>query len=286
MTRIYENPLKSLSLKWGSVCPDSSEFPGARGDRRAELSKVFCPFVPWIRYAQLPWPIAVHRLSESPQLVEADLPNLFNAMKRLAVLFSIVVFGIGWAGQSNSTAPSEKQSEVAIAIHDSHGVSFESAWDGIAEVILFGHHNHIHLKISNVSAKPLTLWRPSCPDGDHAMKIEFREPGEPNKVYRSGIQQGYTAGMGFPKVFELAAGGDLIVNVDFLAGYWTLPIGLSDGESREVEVRAVYHSADKPMMPVGDKNVRAWSGKAMSPWHKMRLINRTGKAVVADRRVK
>jgi hypothetical protein len=118
------------------------------------------------------------------------------------------------------------------------------------------------------------------------MTIEFRELKKPDAVFRSGLRMGYTAGMGFPKVFALAPGGDLIVNVDFLDGYWTLPIAFSAEESREVEVRARYEPADKPMLKVEGKELQAWGGKAASPWHKVRIHNRTGKAIAANRSVK
>ena len=209
-------------------------------------------------------------------------------MKRRAVLLSAYTLpALACGKESEVSAPSAGQkNEVAIAIHDSNGVSFESAWDGVSEVILFKPHTHIHLKISNVSGKPLTLWQPYCPEGDLAMVIEFRELRKPDEVFRSGLRMGYTAGMGFPKVFKLAPGGDLIVNVDLVEGYWTLPIAFAEAESREVEMRAVYEPAEKAMLKTEGKELRAWGGKAVSPWHKVRISNRTGKAISANRSVK
>jgi len=192
------------------------------------------------------------------------------------------------AQEKVSDAPVEnkrEKSEVAIAIHDSHGVSYESAKDGICEVILFMAHTHIHLKITNAGAKPLTLWRPGCPEGDGAMRIEFRELNKPDEVFRSGTMTDYTAGSGIARVFDLAPDCDLIVNVDFL-GDWTLPIAFAAKDGwRDVEMRAVYEPAESS--PNGDRGlVKAWGGKAVSPWRRVRMVNRTEKALKADRSVK
>ena len=210
-------------------------------------------------------------------------------MKRRAVLLSVPATSLTALAAAREPEPpppaAKPQSEVTITIHDSHGVSFESKWDDLPEIILFAPHTHIHLKISNVSDKPLTLWQPYCPDGDLAMTIEFRDPAKPDEILRSGLRQGYTAGMGFPKVFQLAPRGDLIVNVDLADGYWTMPVALAEGQSREMEVRAVYESENRPLIKSGEKELRAWTGKAVSPWHKMRLINRTGRVIAANRSV-
>lgn len=209
-------------------------------------------------------------------------------MNRRAVLLSVPVLpALAWAKEPNSaTSAAEPEGEVAIVIHDSHGVSCESALDGVCEIILFQPHTHIHLKISNISTKSLTLWRPSCPEGDSAMTIEFRELGKPDEVFRSGLRQDYTGGAGTPKVLNLAPGSDLIVNVDFLQGYWTMPIPFAVDGWREVEIRAVYHPEDKAELAPGEVIQRAWGGRAVSPWRKVRISNRTGKAIASDRRVK
>ena len=184
-------------------------------------------------------------------------------------------------------AETQTNSAVSVALHDSHGLSPRSAPNGRLEIILFASHTHIHFKISNTTKQALKLWQPGCPEGDFAMTIEFREPSAPDKISRSGTGNDYTAGMGVPKVLTLAPDDDLMVNVDFLSrSGWNLPVALKAGESRELEVRAVYRPA-----PLTDQTTKrmfelketeqVWTGVATSTWNKARIINRTGAPIEA-----
>lgn len=172
------------------------------------------------------------------------------------------------------------EGDIAITIHDSNGLTAASAAEHTLDVNLFKEHTHIHLRISNKTDGGLTLWKPNCPQGDHAMWIEFRDPVLAGKVYRSGNVQSYTGGMGIPKVFTLAAKSDLIVNVD-LGVWWNLPFEMADGESREMEMRAVYASEAPPDEKARDESQfkAVWVGNTASAWEKVRIVNRTGRKV-------
>ena len=195
-----------------------------------------------------------------------------------------LLIGVACIVQAEESEPA-KSSGVTVMIHDSQGVSFDSAPNQVLEVILFKSHTHIHFKISNTTDKGLTLWRPYCPQGDAAMSIEFREVDVPDKVYRSYPgYYAYTRGMGIPKVFTLAPSNDLIVNVDFLSE-WILPMTVKADQTRELEMRAVYRSVPltdeqkKRLLPEPVKIEQVWSGGATSNWQKVRIINRTGATV-------
>lgn len=182
-----------------------------------------------------------------------------------------------WLAQASEPAQS---SAITVTLHDSHGLSAASAESHLLEIILFKPHTHFHLKISNTTQKDLTLWRPYCLEGDDAMSIEFREAKAPDKVFRSHTGYSYTGGMGIPKVLTLAAGDDLLVNVDLL-NEWVLPFPLQPDEIREMEVRAVYRSGpltdERQKSLFGSKKKeQVWSGVSTSEWHKARIINRTG----------
>ena len=180
---------------------------------------------------------------------------------------------------------------VAVTLHDSHGVSSDSAQNRVLEIILFKPHTRIHFKISNTTDQGLTLWRPYCPQGDAAMSIEFREARAPDKTFRARTGFDYTAGMGIPKVFTLAPHNDLIVNVDFQSE-WILSLTLEVDQIRELEMRAVYRSepfseaernlpgADKALLAGWNNDIKkmeqVWTGVATSNWQKVRIINRTG----------
>ena len=180
-----------------------------------------------------------------------------------------------------------REGGITVTLHDSHGVSADSAKDHLLEVILFKPHTAIHFKISNTTDRGLTLWRPKCPQGDDAMSIEFRESVEPEaaraKVLRGHTGYVYTGGMGIPKWFTLAPHNDLIVNVDF-QNDWVLPFAMKADETRELEMRAVYRS--EPLTPEQQKRLlegtevpQVWNGAAASEWQKVRIINRTGGVV-------
>ena len=183
-----------------------------------------------------------------------------------------------------------KQNEVAITIHDSHGLSVESTNDKRLELVLFKPHTNIHLKISNTSGKALNLWQPSCPPGDR-MRIEFREIGSPEKILTASPQWCYTGGMGLPKMFTLAAGTDILVNVDIL-DWWGFPIHMDKDSRKEMEMRAVYESNSlEGMLAETYADIRkrrpdkappaesVWTGLATTPWTKVEIINRTDKEI-------
>src|SRR5262245_27594453 len=77
-------------------------------------------------------------------------------------------------------ADSTKNMGVTVTLHDSHGVSSDSAKNHVLEVILFRPHTHMHFKTSTTTDQGFTLWRPYCPQGDAAMSIEFREASAPD----------------------------------------------------------------------------------------------------------
>ena len=191
-------------------------------------------------------------------------------------MYTLVLFcwsSVPWClGQGGSN-------EVAIAIHHVSGLSQQSSQGEVPQLILFKPHTHFHLKITNTAADPLTLWKPHCPQGDTALRIQFRSKAAPDKVLESSTQRRYTAGMGLPKTLELGSGDDLIIDVDFLSWDWSMPMALRAGEVRAMEMRVVYHSRayagevsdyTKQLPPV-------WVGRVSSSWEPVRIINRTGK---------
>ena len=213
-----------------------------------------------------------HRVCE--RLLRGLNDDGYPAMRPTFGIVALLI-GTAWAALG---ADSTNNVSVAVTLHDSHGVSSDSAQNHVLEVILLRPHTHMHFKISNTTGQALTLWRPYCPEGDAAMSIEFREPSAPDKIFRARTGFDYTGGMGIPKVFTLAPRNDLIVNVDFQSE-WLLPFALETGQIRELEMRAVYRSG-----PLTDDNrpftskemERVWSGVATSNWQKVRIINRTG----------
>jgi len=199
---------------------------------------------------------------------------------RAAPIILTLLFGV--IPLAHPAEPAETNA-ITMTIHDSTGLSSESATSNTLDIILFKAHTHIHLKISNTTQRGIMLFRPYCPEGDDAMAVEFRSPNAPDVVFRTRPQRDYTAGMGITKAFTLAPGDDLLVNVGFLSD-WPLPFPIGEGETRELEVRSVYRSApltDKVDISLfgTEKNKLIWEGSHTSKWQKARIINRSGKAI-------
>lgn len=201
-----------------------------------------------------------------------------------------ISLALTWGAANLHAEDAPKADGIAIAIHDSEGLSPQSAHGKNLSMVLFKPHTNIHLKISNTSGKALNLWQPNCPPGDR-MRIEFREPGAPEKVLTASPQWCYTGGMGLPKMLTLAAGDDILVNVD-IVDWWAFPVQMNEDTRKEMEVRAVYESSQlegisaKTYADIRERSPEesppaesVWVGVAASPWSKVTISNRTGKAV-------
>jgi len=176
------------------------------------------------------------------------------------------------------------EAALRVTLHDSDGLSVASAPEGRLELILFADHTHLHLRVTNLTDQPVTLWKPFCPEGDHSILVEFRDPATPHKVLRATPGWDYTGGMGIPKTFSLAAHDDLIVNVNFVSDSdWILPMRIAKDERRELEVRVGYRSRnldDKTAKQFeNDKLQKVWEGEVIGDWHRIVLSNRSGKAI-------
>lgn len=201
--------------------------------------------------------------------------RMIDAMKRRSLLAASIPLPLLHASDD-----AKKGQDIIITLHDSHGASSDSKWGELPVVYTHAAGTNIYLKITNVSKKSVTLWQPGCPPGDH-VTFEFRDVGDPSKVQRAVCTMDYTGGMGNPKTFVLAAGSDLIVDINLIR-YWSFPLQLAAGEERTVEMRALYESQplpkDEPFQPASHAQV--WAGTAATPWEKLWICNRTTKAIL------
>ena len=198
--------------------------------------------------------------------------------------YFLLVLALNWTSPSAQSADSQDAPAIRVILHDSDGLSSASAPQHHLGLNLFKSHTHIHVRISNVSDRALTLWQPYCPEGDDAIVVEFRDPASLLKVFRARPSWGYTAGMGLPKVFTLAGRDDRIVSLDFVSDLdWAFPIHLPKGALRELEVRVGYRSrnlSDEEVKKYGSYKIeKVWEGEFVGDWQKISVRNASGKAI-------
>ena len=201
--------------------------------------------------------------------------------------FLLAIFG-AWAIGFLQCVHAQNVGPLKVTLHDSNGLTSASAPDHHLELILFKSHTHMHVRISNKLDQALSLWCPYCPEGDESIIVEFRDPNSPSNVYRARPGWVYTAGMGLPKSFVLAAHDDLIVNLDFTSDIgWGLPMRAPKDAIREMEVRVGYRSrnlSDKQRSGYGDYKIgTVWEGEVIGNWEKISVINRSERAIGRDK---
>ena len=73
--------------------------------------------------------------------------------------------------------------------------------------------------------------KPYCPEGDDAIRLEFKITQESEEVGIARTSHSYTGGMGIPKTVKLVSGDSLVYRVDF-SSFWSLPFGLGTSAGR------------------------------------------------------
>lgn len=221
------------------------------------------------------------------------LESVISKLSSLTLCALALLPSCGSSSQQAKTLKDAAASDLSLALHYTNGVTGRSTTTTKSlrekerpEVILFADHTHIHLKFSNNSENELLIWKHYCPQGDRAMRIEFRNPDKPDEIRTSRLRRDYTGGMGIPKVVKLAPSDDYIVDIDFLAD-WKIPFALGVREQVVMEMRAVYESTPMDSEEIlynefllGDRFSpmarSVWTGTVASPWDQVVVINRTG----------
>ena len=199
----------------------------------------------------------------------------------LAFLFIASVLVPFASGQENNAqAPRESdQTKLSLSIHFLDGLSAASS-DGLPEIRFLGDGCPLSLLLTNKTAETITLWKPYCPEGDDAIRLEFKKNPDSETIGIAETFHAYTGGMGIPKTFTLNPGDSLVYQIDF-SSFWSLPFVLNDGDDTTVFVRAVYESnkADNHRGRLLDNSSAIWVGQIATEWQKVRLSNVSGKRV-------
>ena len=134
--------------------------------------------------------------------------------------------------------------------------------------------------VTNMTKRDICLWRPFCPEGDHAIRFEFKTNENSKQI---GVAQSfyfYTGGSGVTQTMKLVPGDSVVYQVDF-SSRWSLPFVLDPGASANMLVRAVYESQsvdlDRTFVPSDAEKV--WHGRVATGWERVRVLNRTDSKV-------
>jgi len=168
-----------------------------------------------------------------------------------------------------------KSVPLRVSIHYLDGLSGQSS-DKPPEIRFLRNGCHLSVLLTNVTEKDIHLWRPYCPQGDDAIRLEFKRNADSKEVGSAHMVRCYTGGSGLPKTLKLVSRDSLIYRVDFSES-WSLPFVLEPGTSSSFLVRAVYDS--KPLDPKRSYRPadaeKVWQGRIETPWEEVRVVNVT-----------
>lgn len=190
------------------------------------------------------------------------------------------LIGVFWIqGRETATEHDRPKRELSLSVHYLDGLPSQS--NSRMPDIRFLHDGcHLSLLLTNGTDKPITLWQPNCPEGDDAIRLEFKKAADSKTIGVARTSHFYTGGMGIPKTFTLESGDSMVHQIDF-ASFWSLPFVLNDGDDTTVFVRAVYESSksglDRRFLPENSADV--WIGKVATEWEQVRLTNVSGKQI-------
>jgi len=185
------------------------------------------------------------------------------------------------AQETETLHPESNNTELSLSLHFLDGLSSGSN-ERLPDIRFLHHGCHLSLlvtnKTDNKTDNNTTLWKPNCPEGDRAIRLEFKKTSESTEVGVARISHSYTGGMGIPKTFILGSGDSLVHRID-LSSYWSFPFVLNDGDDATVFVRAVYESekADGSRSFLPNNSDDVWVGKLATEWTQVRLANVSGK---------
>jgi hypothetical protein len=170
----------------------------------------------------------------------------------------------------HSSSPSS--APITISIHYFDGLSTRSG-PAPREIRYFWYGAPFSLLLTNTSSKTLHLWKPYSPEGDKAIRLEFKK----TESDRTGVAHppyGHMGSNALPKTFTLAPGDSLVYQIN-LPGNWVVPFTLESVTTCELLVRAVYESG-----PVGYPSKfdppdagAVWQGRVATDWEHVRIVN-------------
>ena len=199
----------------------------------------------------------------------------------LIAAFSALIVAVPVQDSATDSKQKPVDNKLMLSLHFLDGLSANSN-DNMPDMRFLHYGCHLSLLLTNKAGEKVTLWKPNCPEGDSAIRLEFKKTSESETVGVARISHAYTGGMGIPKTFTLVPSDSLVHRID-LSSYWSLPFVLNDGDDTTVFVRAVYESdkADSNRSFLPKQSGDVWVGKIETDWTQVRLSNVSGKPVAS-----
>jgi hypothetical protein len=200
-------------------------------------------------------------------------------MKLLPVVAGVLVTSAVSVVCLSAYTDSKEATPLRLAIHYLDGLSARSR--DTPQDLRFLHYGcHLSLLLTNTSKDEIHLWKPNCPEGDDAIRLEFKLDADSQEIGTAQTSHVYTGGMGIPKTMKLVPADSLVYRIDF-SSFWSLPFALKPGAQANLLVRAVYES--KPIHPkraaiIPDLTPTAskvWHGRIETPWERVHVVNLT-----------
>ena len=199
----------------------------------------------------------------------------------LVAAFSALIAAVPVQDSATDSKQKPIDKKLMLSLHFLDGLSAKSD-DNMPDIRFLHYGCNLSLLLTNKAGENVTLWKPYCPEGDSAIRLEFKKTSESKTVGVARISHNYTGGMGVPKTFTLVPSDSLVHRID-LSSYWSLPFVLNDGDDTTVFVRAVYESdkaeSKRSFLPKQSGDV--WVGKIETDWTQVRLSNVSGKPVAS-----
>ncbi len=171
-------------------------------------------------------------------------------MKRMTVVLCVLAATLGFLS-GPAAEPSSDPITVRIA-----PTSFREG--AVRTIVLSGSADHFHVVITNVSGKPIRLWRNLCSWGYRCLSFEIRGPdGKTLTVEKQNRAWTKNA----PVWDTIPAGDHKVFDVSWYDSTWAGVPPLTDRPAQFLSMKAIYE------VPV-DKQATAhqvWTGRVTSP---------------------
>jgi hypothetical protein len=173
-------------------------------------------------------------------------------MKKICIIACCLVALLTLGAKSEEKKPVD---QLSVRI-----VPTRSSEKGGATITLWQPTQHFHVVITNMSDKPLRLWRDWCSWGEQMLSFQITdENGKVTHVKRVPCE--YLKN--YPAWTTIPVGNHMVLEVSFDPQKWISAPLPEKGKSREVKMKAVFEiPKDKDT-----KEHKVWTGKVSSPKH-------------------
>lgn len=128
-------------------------------------------------------------------------------------------------------------------------------------ITLFDPSQHFHVVVTNVSKKPIRLWRDWCSWGYFNLSFEATDQnGTKTHITKNAREWNKN----FPDWTIIAPSDHMVLDVTFDKSIWHNPPVPEPGKNRSVSLKAVFEIAED----ADSKSNKVWTGKESSPEYK------------------